>query len=260
MITGIDHIVIAVHSLERAIATYRELGFTVVEGGKHAYGSYNALIGFADGSYVELLSFYEDSPDHAWWDLLHERGGGLIDFCMATDDIRADHAAFRARGVACSDLIDGGRARPDGYEVKWINCKVDGGWQGLIPFIIEDVTPRVERLPRETTHANGATGIHSLSLATRDVARYAGVMAAVTGLASEPIRDDGLAAAGMRLTFGRHEIEYLAPAGDGGPLAAHLAGDGLAPYRVRFRTSGEARRFEPAETAGVRVELAGGST
>ena len=82
MITGIDHIVIAVPSLERAIATYRDLGFSVVEGGRHPYGSYNALIGFADGSYIEVLSFYEDSPAHPWWPLLQERGGGLVDFCM----------------------------------------------------------------------------------------------------------------------------------------------------------------------------------
>ena len=61
MITGIDHIVIAALSLERAIETWRALGFTVVEGGRHPYGSYNALIGFADGSYIELLGFYEES-------------------------------------------------------------------------------------------------------------------------------------------------------------------------------------------------------
>lgn len=255
MITGIDHIVIAVHSLERAIATYRKLGFTVVQGGKHPYGSYNALIGFADGSYIELLGFHEPSPAHPWWALLHERGGGFIDFCLATDDILEDHAAFRARGVDCGDLIPGGRARPDGYEVKWINCKVEGDWQGLIPFIIEDVTPREERLPRETAHVNGATGIHSLSLATRDAARYAGVMAAVAGLASEPVADAGLTAAGLRLTVGEHEIEYLSPAGDEGPLAAHLAGNRPAPYRVRFRTTATAGRYAPAEAEGVRIEL-----
>ena len=255
MITGIDHIVIAARSLERAIETYGRLGFTVVEGGKHPYGSYNALIGFADGSYIELLGFYEESPDHPWWDLLHKRGGGLVDFCLATDDIRGDHAAFRAQGVECSELTEGGRARPDGYEVKWINNKVVGDWQGLIPFIIEDVTPRAERLPRETAHANGATGIERVSFATSDVPRYAGVMSAVTGMASEPVQDDELNASGLRLTVGAHTLEYLRPDSDEGPLAAHLAANRPAPYRVRFKTTGVARRWGPAETAGARVEL-----
>ncbi len=255
MITGIDHIVIAVASLERAIETWRGLGFSVIEGGKHPYGSYNALIGFADGSYIELLGFYAESPAHPWWDLLHQRGGGLIDFCMATDDIGGDHRAFRAQGVECSDLIEGARARPDGYEVRWINCKVDGDWQGLIPFIIEDVTPRAERLPRETEHANGVTGIGSISFATDDVPRYAGVMSAVTGVAGAPLRDDELNASGRRLTVGGHTLEYLKPASDAGPLAAHLAANRPAPYRLRFTTNGEARRWGPTETMGVRVEL-----
>ena len=255
MITGIDHIVIAVGSLAQAIETWRGLGFSVVEGGKHPYGSYNALIGFADGSYIELLGFYEESPAHPWWSLLHERGGGLIDFCLATDDIRADHGAFRALGVECSELIEGGRARPDGYEVKWINNKVEGDWQGFIPFIIEDVTPRAERLPRQTAHANGVTGIDSISFATPDVARYAGVMAAVTGAAGEPTRDDELAAGGLRLAVGGHRLEYLAPDSDASPVAAHLAANRPAPCRVRFKTEGPARRFDPAETGGLRVEL-----
>ena len=259
MITGIDHIVIAVNSLARAIETWRGLGFSVIEGGKHPYGSHNALIGFADGSYIELLGFYEESPAHPWWDLLHLRGGGLIDFCLATDAIRADHAAFRKQGVECSDLIEGGRTRPDGYEVKWINNKVGGVWQGLIPFIIEDVTPRAERLPRETEHENGVTGIASLSFATHDVARYAGIMSVVTGVAGKPVSDTELAAAGLRLTIGAHGLEYLAPTRGDGPLAAHLAADRPAPYRLRFKTEREPQSWGPAETIGVRAELARGS-
>ena len=255
MITGIDHIVIAAPSLERAIETYRGLGFNVVDGGKHPYGSYNALIGFADGSYIELLSFYEESPAHPWWALLHERGGGLIDFCLATDDIRGDLAAFRAQGVDPGELTEGGRARPDGYEVRWINNKVGGAWQGLIPFIIEDVTPRDERLPREREHANGVTGIQSLSLATDDVARVAGVMSAVTGAEGRAVMDDGAGASGIRLEIGPHQLAYLEPNREDGPLAAHLAANRPAPYSVSFRTAGEVRRLDPAETEGVRIEL-----
>ena len=255
MITGIDHIVIAAHSLERAIETYRNLGFTVVEGGKHPYGSYNALIGFADGSYIELLSFYEASPAHPWWALLQERGGGLIDFCLATDDIRSDLAAFRSHGVDCGELTEGGRARPDGYEVRWTNNKVGGEWQGLIPFIIEDVTPRDQRLPGEREHANGVTGIHTLSLATADVARYADVMSAVIGADAEAATDVAARASGVCIDAGGHRLAYLAPDRDDGPLAAHLAANRAAPFSVSFRTTSEARRYGPAETEGVRIRL-----
>jgi hypothetical protein len=94
-------------------------------------------------------------------------------------------------------------------------------------------------------------GIQSVTFATNDVERYTDVMSAVTGVAGQAVQDAGLKASGIRLAVGGHEIEYLA-AGDGdGPLTTHRP----APYRVRFRTTGEARRWGPAETAGVRMEL-----
>ena len=58
MITGIDHIVILVADLDRAQAEYAAAGFTVVPGGEHAGGlTHNALVAFADGTYLELLAF-----------------------------------------------------------------------------------------------------------------------------------------------------------------------------------------------------------
>ena len=60
MITGIDHLVIAVKDLEAATRAYGELGFTVVPGGRHPVGTYNTLIAFADGSYLELIGFYRE--------------------------------------------------------------------------------------------------------------------------------------------------------------------------------------------------------
>ena len=255
MITGIDHIVIAVPSLERAIETYRNLGFSVVEGGRHPYGSYNALVGFADGSYIEVLSFYEDSPAHPWWALLQERGGGLVDFCMATDDIRGDLDALRAQGVDCGDLTEGGRARPDGYQVRWLNNKVGGGWQGLIPFLIEDLTPRDERLPTVRAHANGVSGINTIALATDDVGPPAAVMAALLGIEDQPVVAPFAGASGLRFDLGGQALDYLAPSSAEGLLAAHLAGNRPVPYAVSFKTTGAAQRLDPAATEGVRIEL-----
>ena len=253
MITGIDHIVIAVRELDSAMESYRRLGFSVVEGGAHPYGSHNALIGFEDGSYIELLGFYEESPAHPWWDLLHERGGGLIDFCLATDDIRADLVAFRAQGVVAGDLTEGGRRRPDGYEVKWINNKVGGEFQGLMPFIIEDLTPRAQRLPGETTQANGVTGIHCLSLAAEDAGRYAAIMGAVLGQDGQASIDEDLGASGIRFEVGSHILEYLSPRDPSSPLRAHLAANRPAPYRVSFKTRGSSASFGTEQAEGVRM-------
>ena len=256
MITGIDHIVIAVHSLSAAMATYQKLGFTVIDGGRHPYGSHNALIGFADGSYIELLAFYEDSPAHPWWDLLHERGGGLVDFCMATDAIRDDWRVLKDAGAEVDTLAEGGRARPDGYQVRWINNKVGGAWQGLIPFLIEDVTPRHERLPAETDHPNGVSGIHTLRLAAPDTEATVAVMRAALGQAGQAVADESLSAAGVSFEVGGHRLEYLSPQSADSPVAAHLAANRPPAYSVTFRTSGPAMTFTPDISEGVCISLA----
>lgn len=80
MIQAIDHLVILVSDLAEAIEDYEALGFHVAPGGEHTDGAtHNALISFADGTYLELLAFRRDAPTHRWW--RHTASGeGLIDF------------------------------------------------------------------------------------------------------------------------------------------------------------------------------------
>src|ERR1051325_5422301 len=111
MLLGVDHIVIAVRELDRAIEDYKHLGFTVVPGGRHPVGTYNGLIAFADGSYIELISFYRDNPEHRWWAFLQKREG-LVDFCFRTNDLLGDTAKLRRAGVNIQDPVPWSRARP----------------------------------------------------------------------------------------------------------------------------------------------------
>ena len=170
MLQGIDHLVVVTRDLDTAIAGYRALGFTVTPGGRHARASHNALVAFADGAYLELIAYWEDGSAHRWWPPL-QKGGGLVDFCLATDDLDADLAAFRRAGVTMEDRSPGGRARPDGYQLRWSSAAPARAQQGVAPFIIEDDTPRAERVPRETTHANGVTGVGVVMVAVDDVPR-----------------------------------------------------------------------------------------
>ncbi|MBI2155157.1 MAG: VOC family protein [Candidatus Rokubacteria bacterium] len=119
MLRGIDHLVVVVPDLAAASRNYEQLGFTVVPGGRHPVGTHNALISFTDGSYIELIAFYEPSPDHRWWAPL-QKGGGLVDFCMQTDDLRGDTAMFRQAGVQIDDPKPLSRVRPDGYKLSWV--------------------------------------------------------------------------------------------------------------------------------------------
>jgi catechol 2,3-dioxygenase-like lactoylglutathione lyase family enzyme len=256
VLRGIDHLVIAVPSLEAAAKDFRDLGFTVVEGGRHPVGTYNALVAFADGAYLELIGFYERNPNHRWWEAL-QRGGGLVDFCMQTDDLAGDTAAFRRAGVDIADPAPQSRKRPDGYQLQWVFSLSRGADRGVAPFIIQDVTPREERIPRETSHANGVTAIGTLTVAVADLAAVRGRWEAALGRPAETVRRDDLQAAGARFTVGPHTLDFVAPHGAQGPLAEWLAARGASPYMATLATrSGRKGRLDAAKTHGARLFFA----
>src|SRR5262249_41624210 len=92
LLHGVDQLVVVVEELDAAIASYRALGFTVTPGGRHPIGTHNALIGLDDGAYLELIAFFEPNAEHRWYRRLRQ-GGGLVDYCLETNDLSGDVAA-----------------------------------------------------------------------------------------------------------------------------------------------------------------------
>jgi hypothetical protein len=175
MLRQLDHVVLVARDLNTAIADHRRRGFTVTPGGEHADGmTHNALITFADGSYLELVAFRDlgRSLTHRWWKVAAD-GGGLADFALLSDDLAADSAALAE--LVKSPPKDGGRIRPDDVKLRWRTAVL----AAPLPFLIEDLTARELRVPggASAEHANGATGIAAVSIGTVDLAdaewRYA---------------------------------------------------------------------------------------
>ncbi|HEU0073376.1 MAG TPA: VOC family protein [Dehalococcoidia bacterium] len=252
MLQGIDHVVILVNDLDEAIDSYTRLGFSVVPGGRHNVGTHNALIAFQDGSYIELIAFWEDDRTHRWHRYLH-LGGGLVDYCMRTDDILGDVAALRDAGVAMTDKQPMNRLRPDGYRLEWtLSLAVET--QGVTPFLIEDITPREERVPRKVDQANGALGISALTIAVRetDVPRR---MEALLGEGTS-VEDErgGL----LHYDSMRHGIDFLVPAG--GAAADFIAGreGGGGVYALALITAGSQGRIDPSDAHNARLSLVHG--
>jgi len=255
MITAIDHIIVAVPDLDAAVRSYHGLGFTVVPGGRHPVGTHNALIAFADDSYIELIAFYENNPDHRWWAPL-QKGGGLVDFCLQTDDLIADTRRFRKAGVQIDDPKGQSRMRPDGYLLRWVFSLSAGTHRGVAPFLIRDETPREERVPRERTHPNGVTGISSVTVAVDDVPVVRGWYDKALGTPAREIRRDDVDGIGVRVIVGPHVFDFLAPRRPHGPLRDWLAARGPSPYGAALRVAaGPARELDPADTLGARLSL-----
>lgn len=235
MLLGIDHLVIAVRDLDQGARDYAQLGFTVVSGGRHPVGSHNILIAFADGSYLELIGFYREAPDHRWWNPLAQ-GERLVDYCMQTDDLRGDTKKLREAGVAINDPVPWSRSRPDGYELKWLLSLATGSHRGAAPFLIEDVTPRTERIPQELHHANGATGIGAVTIAVGELSSVQRWYETLLGAAGTGFTDDLLGARGIYFSAAAHRLEFVMPVDPGSPLIDWIREFGPSPYSATLRT------------------------
>jgi catechol 2,3-dioxygenase-like lactoylglutathione lyase family enzyme len=251
----LDHIVILVRDLGAAIDDYSALGFTVVPGGEHTGGAtHNALIAFADGSYFELIAFKQPAPDHNWWRHVAV-GEGLIDAALLPQDIAADLAAARGRGLPFEGPFPGGRARPDGQQIAW---QIGRPTTPDLPFLCADVTPRALRVPGGAAqqHANGASGVANLAVVVADLeqssARYQALLGAPP--AAQPSAA-GLAVGTHAAAFalGAGTLTLIEPdSGAGEPLRERLEARGEGPFAITLRGAfaGEGV-LDPARTHGV---------
>lgn len=260
MITGIDHIVILVRELDTAMEDYARLGFTVARGGEHPGGTHNALIAFADGAYLELIAFKEpdQSSTHPWHSAL-AFGEGLVALALGSSDLAADAAAIRARGLAVDEPSDGSRLRPDGVRVAWRSAGVGAGPRGCQrPFLIEDVTPREQRVAtgRLTRHANGVISVVDVTLAVADLERAAADLAALLDVRVPAAVESG---GERRMTFPTPRGALIIAQGidETSPLRAAVAARGEHVFAVTLGTMPQGG--EPAFAAelahGARLRL-----
>ncbi len=182
----LDHVVVLVPDLDAAVQAWHARGFTVTPGGVHADGqTHNALVGFADGSYVELIAFRVPNPEHRW---ARYRGfWGPIDVCLLAPALAETVQRLRALGVPYTDPSEGGRTRPDGVMLRWRGAFPEREDLGL-PFFIEDLTARELRVPhgKQAIHANAAQGIAQVRFGVSDLATAQPAFDALFGKA-EPL-------------------------------------------------------------------------
>ena len=251
-VNGLDHLVLMVPDLGTAIRDYTDLGFTVVPGGSHPTGTHNALIAFADGTYIELIAFERSNPDHRWWEPA-QRGGGLIDFCMRSDDLLADIARFRSAGVQL-EISPGERIRPDGFRLRWTLAQPSLPLILVVPFLIEDITPREERIPRKHQHPNGATGIAGLRIAVREPAKIRELWSAMLAQPIEEAPPPEFGGGNIVFAIGQQQFEFVGPSGASSSLS-RWGGSGSARACLLTLRSAEKQGLLDARKARTRVML-----
>lgn len=243
MLTRLDHLVILVQDLDGATEDYERLGFRVTPGGEHADGlTRNALVPFADGTYLELVAFVdpEDGRDNVWGWREFLPGEGLIDYCAASGGLRKDVERLRKLGFGVDGPHEGGRKLPDGREVRWRSASFvqDGR---VLPFLIEDTTPRELRVPAAaaTEHPNGATGIRKLEISTPNTRRASETLAALTGAGPKALNLGACELALAERDVGQSPGPSAAELSTGGPENVGALDQGVV-HGIRFTLPAQA--------------------
>ena len=240
MLTRIDHVMICVPELQQGIDVYTRLGFRVYSGGvHHGQGTHNA-IGFFQDDYLELLSVRGGEQQHASAGLIEflARGGGLRYVVVQSDDLAADVAAMRRRGVDVSDAIEGGRRTPAGQELRW-NVAQLGPSNPLPLLFIQHLTPLAERkrqVFRAGDHPNAVLRTDRVYIAVDDVAKAAETYGVVLGMPVPRLERGNVIKADMAVfNLGPTGLTVAQPA-EAGRAADALARRGPGPFQVLYRT------------------------
>jgi hypothetical protein len=245
MLTRVDHVMICVPDLERGIDAYRRIGFNIYPGGAHTGRATHNAIAFTGEEYIEVLSLRDRSaivpgtPDEALARYLDE-GGGFRVVALQSDDLEADVAAMRRRGVDVGEIRDGGRRTPAGQELRWRAAFLGPG-DPLPIFFIQHLTPleaRRRQVPKAGDHPNGALRVERVYVTVPDVAATARHYARVLGRPEPPVQRGAVIKADMAVfDLGPTGLTVAQPA-EPGPAAEALARRGPGPFQVLYRTSG----------------------
>ena len=238
MLTRIDHVMICVPDLAQAVDAYTRIGFSLRAGGVHpGAGTENAIAFFQD-DYLELLAVRRGDAHLAGAALLDflSRGPGIRYVAVQSDDLAADVAAMRRRGVDVGDPTDGGRRTPDGQELRWKSARL-GASNPLPIFFIEHLTPLAERRRGHSgEHPNGAVRTERVYIAVSDVAKAAELYSRVLGVAVPRVQRGNVIKADMAVfDIGPTGLTVAQPA-EPGPAAEALARRGPGPFQALYPT------------------------
>jgi methylmalonyl-CoA/ethylmalonyl-CoA epimerase len=137
MLTRIDHVGLAVHDLDTAIAFYEKtFGMRVVhQEVNEEQGVREAMLAVGDsGSCIQLLAPL--SPESTIAKFLDRHGEGIQQVAYGVDDIDAASAQLRSRGVRL--LYDEPRRGTAGSRVNFVHPKDAGG---VLVELVQAATP-----------------------------------------------------------------------------------------------------------------------
>jgi catechol 2,3-dioxygenase-like lactoylglutathione lyase family enzyme len=106
MLKKLDHVIMVVNNLEKAVKTYENIFHLVPEGGaiREIPGIRIAMLPTKDGSRIELIQPAPDSKKrHA--EFLKKHGEGVMGLSGFIDDFDAEVKALKEKGIAVEEEV-----------------------------------------------------------------------------------------------------------------------------------------------------------
>lgn len=255
----IDHVIAAAGDFPALEAAFSRLGFHITGGGTHPHlGTRNRIIVLGEG-YLELLGIADaERASPAITQRLANGGSGWVGFALQSDDIAAEAAALRARGVDVRGPHPGRLVSPSGIARSWrvLTHGSDDLWASAepMPFLIQHDSAGAAHqaaLAGEGSlapHANSALRIAAVTLAVNSRAEAEEAFARIYALRPHgaPDADETLGAevSVLPLPADGEYIELASPTGSG--LAQRRiasAGEGVCSLAIAVVSLAETQAF-----------------
>jgi hypothetical protein len=168
VVLELDHVSVCGSNLDILRQAFADVGLTPDFGGPHGNGvTQMALIGFEDETYLELIAPVKAGvTEGSDWGKFIAGDAGPCAWAVGTNVLLQEVDRLKKAGIAVTAPQRGSRKRPDGMSIEWTTAAVGSGTQGsVLPFIIEDQTPRAWRVqPSESVKGAPAFGVESVVL------------------------------------------------------------------------------------------------
>ena len=235
----IDRVVLAWAHLEALAGAFASAGLATDYGGIHSNGAtHMATLGFADGSYLELISVRQPGQQAPVWQHHIATNGGICAWSVSVGDVHKIGERLRMLGIPVDGPRSSRRRRPDGEtiesEIAFVGAEGTGS---LHPFMITDRTPRENRVRLSRSIAgSGLAGLDSVVLAAPDVEAAAIEFQRVYG-AGEPVDIDTGTFPGRTVQLHGEPVAITSPASPDDWVARRLGTYGPIPCACLVRST-----------------------
>ena len=235
----IDRVVFAWAHLEALAGAFASVGLTTDYGGIHTNGAtHMATLGFADGSYLELISVRQPGQQAPVWQHHIATNGGLCAWSVSVGDVHRISGRLKTLGMPVDGPRSSTRRRPDGEtiesEIAFVGAE---GMGSLHPFMITDRTPRENRVRvSKSIDGSGLAGLDSVVLAASDVEAAAIEFQRVYG-AGEPVDIDTNAFPGRTVQLHGEPVAITSPGSRDDWVARRIRNYGPTPCACFVRST-----------------------